>query len=64
MEYAEVIRFNKNLGTDILKYSVTTYNPNIFKSKNYDVNSLKDINNNGELRYKVKMYIRNKKANK
>lgn len=37
---------------------------NIFKSKNYDVNSLKDINNNGELRYKVKMYIRNKKANK
>ena len=37
---------------------------NIFKSKNYNVNSLKDINNNGELRYKVKMYIRNKKVNK
>lgn len=37
---------------------------NIFKSKNYDVNSLKDINNNGEIRYKIKMYIRNKKVNK
>ncbi len=35
---------------------------NVFKSKNYDVSSLKDINNNGELRYKVKMYIRNKKV--
>lgn len=32
-----------------------------FKSLGYDVNSLVDIVNNGELSYKIKMYVRNKK---
>ncbi len=34
---------------------------NLFRSKNYDVKTLEDINNNGEIRYQLKMYIRNKK---
>ena len=33
----------------------------ILKEKGYNVESLDDINNNGEIRYQVKMYIRNKK---
>ena len=32
-----------------------------FKSLGYEVNSLTDIVNNGELSYKIKMYVRNKK---
>ncbi|NLC48599.1 MAG: hypothetical protein GX758_04495 [Tenericutes bacterium] len=32
----------------------------IFKDKNYSVNSLLDISNHGDIRYKVKMMIRNK----
>ena len=34
---------------------------NIFKNKNYNVKTLEDINNNGEIRYQIKMYVRNKK---
>ena len=37
---------------------------NLFKTKNYDVNNLEDINNNGEIKYLLKMYIRNKKGDK
>ena len=33
----------------------------VLKEKGYNVESLDDINNNGEIRYQVKMYIRNKK---
>lgn len=33
----------------------------LFQSKNYDVKSLEDINNNGDIKYLVKMYVRNKK---
>ena len=33
----------------------------IYKNNKYDVNSLQDINNNGELKYEIKMIIRNKK---
>lgn len=33
----------------------------MFKDNNYNVNSLEDINNNGEIRYQVKMYLKNKK---
>ncbi len=33
----------------------------MFKDKKYDVNSLSDISNNGELNYLIKMYVRNKK---
>ena len=32
-----------------------------YKSLGYEVNSLTDIVNNGELSYKIKMYVRNKK---
>lgn len=34
---------------------------NIYKQNKYNVNSLQDINNNGELKYDIKMIIRNKK---
>ena len=34
---------------------------NLFKTRNYNVKTLGDINNNGEIRYQIKMYIRNKK---
>ena len=34
---------------------------NIYKQNKYNVNSLEDINNNGELKYDIKMIIRNKK---
>lgn len=34
---------------------------NVFKEKKYNVNNLTDINNNGQIRYQIKMYIRNKK---
>ncbi|MBQ4262670.1 MAG: hypothetical protein IJB83_00295 [Bacilli bacterium] len=34
---------------------------NIFKTEKYEVETLNDINNNGEIRYQVKMFIRNKK---
>lgn len=34
---------------------------NIYKKNKYDVNSLQDIMNNGELKYEIKMIIRNKK---
>ena len=37
---------------------------NLFKTKNYDFNNLEDINNNGEIKYLLKMYIRNKKGDK
>lgn len=33
----------------------------IYKNNKYNVNSLQDINNNGELKYDIKMIIRNKK---
>lgn len=33
----------------------------IYRNNKYDVNSLQDINNNGELKYDIKMIIRNKK---
>lgn len=33
----------------------------IYKNNKYDVNSIQDINNNGELKYDIKMIIRNKK---
>ena len=35
-----------------------------FQNKGYKVNTLEDITNNGEIRYLVKMYIRNKKESK
>ncbi len=35
----------------------------LFRSKNYEVSALEDIINNGEIRYQIKMYIRNKKEN-
>lgn len=34
---------------------------NLFKNNKYNVNSLEDINNNGETKYQVIMFIRNKK---
>lgn len=37
---------------------------NIFNNKGYKVSSLTDINNNGEIRYQIKMYLRNKKETK
>ena len=37
---------------------------NLFKNKNYNINTLDDIANDGSVRYQVKMYIRNKKENK
>lgn len=37
---------------------------NIFNDKGYKVSSLTDINNNGEIRYQIKMYLRNKKETK
>ena len=33
----------------------------LFKNNNFNVNTLSDINNNGEIRYQVKMLLRNKK---
>ena len=33
-----------------------------FQNKGYKVNTLDDINNNGEIRYQTKMFIRNKKG--
>ncbi len=33
----------------------------IFQNKGYNVSTLKDINNNGEIRYQMKMLIRNKR---
>ncbi len=33
----------------------------LLKDKKYDVNTLSDISNNGELNYLIKMYVRNKK---
>lgn len=33
----------------------------IYKNNKYNVNSIQDINNNGELKYDIKMIIRNKK---
>ena len=33
----------------------------LLKDKKYDVNTLDDISNNGELNYLIKMYVRNKK---
>lgn len=70
IESKEKIKLQQILGTtedsweDLSdKYVTEEEMINIFKSKNYNVNSLKDINNNGELKYKIKMYIRNKKSN-
>ncbi len=37
---------------------------NILNINNYKVNSLEDIHNNGELKYKIQMLIRNKKESK
>ena len=37
---------------------------NTFKTKGYDVKTLDDIYNNGEIRYQLRMYIRNKKESK
>lgn len=34
---------------------------NVFKEMGYEVESLSDISNNGEISYKIKMYVRNKK---
>lgn len=71
IESKEKIKLQQILGTteeswDDLNQSFVSEEEmiNIFKSKNYNVNSLKEINNNGEIRYKVKMYIRNKKVSK
>ena len=36
----------------------------VLKDNNYKVETLEDIQNNGELKYKVQMSIRNKKENK
>ena len=36
----------------------------IFNDKGYKVTSLSDINNNGEIRYQIKMLLRNKKEAK
>lgn len=36
----------------------------IFKNNKYEVNTLKDISDNGEIRYQTKMLLRNKKENK
>ena len=33
----------------------------IFKEKGYDVKTLEDITNNGQIRYQLKMFVRNKK---
>ena len=35
---------------------------NIFKNKGYNVSTLDDITNNGEIRYQTKMFVRNKKG--
>lgn len=35
----------------------------LYKKQGYKVSSLKDINNNSDLKYQIKMYIRNKKEN-
>ena len=37
---------------------------NTFKTKGYDVKTLDDIYNNGEIRYQLRMFIRNKKESK
>ena len=36
----------------------------LYNDKGYNVKTLSDISNNGELKYNVKMYIRNKKENR
>ena len=36
----------------------------LFKEKGYNVNTLQDITNNGEIRYSLKLFLRNKKETK
>lgn len=57
----------KNVSKDGYEKIMTKYTEDIdeliaaFKAKGYEVESLSDIAMNGELKYQVKMYIRNKK---
>ena len=32
----------------------------VFQNKGYNIGTLKDINNNGEIRYQMKLLVRNK----
>ena len=36
----------------------------LYQSKGYKVESLEDITNNGEIRYQIKLFVRNKKESK
>ena len=37
---------------------------NLFRERGYNVGSLQDITNNGEIRYSLKLFLRNKKETK
>lgn len=50
-----------NLSTDYLTEEELI---KLFKSKGYKVNTLEDIINNGQIKYQLKLYLRNKKESK
>ena len=50
-----------NLSTDYLTEEELL---ELFKSKGYNVKTLEDINNNGQIRYQIELFVRNKKESK
>ena len=65
------IKLQQNLGTETdgwnnldINYMTENEMINLFKQKGYKVETLQDIANNGEIRYLLKLYVRNKKETK
>ncbi len=50
-----------NLSTDYLTEEELI---NTFKAKGYKISTLEDINNNGQIRYQLELFVRNKKESK
>lgn len=68
IETKSKIKLQQILGTTDSSWSNLTENYvskeemlEIFNNNKYNVKSLNDINSNGEIRYQIKMYVRNKK---
>lgn len=57
----QILGTNNDTWTEISDYMTEEEMISVLQNKGYNVNSLEDINNNGQLRYQVKMMIRNKK---